>query len=258
MFYIVNVLGIVAAGYYLGAPARTWLVHRSSANPDPRPVERGALADISAKFMLAGLEPLAQSGFEPVAALELSRQANNAALYVMLVVNEKARDHGMVVAAFGLAGEEVNQSAFFTSFSSRYPDGFFIQTNNSQVRGAFPSAPNSIVNQLPSVKDVTRLYEIHQMIVEQEGRSQPKVLMSEFEGGPVGYLRHSMREELARAQSSGYMRPTADATALRPTIKGAILMTYMHLFPFKAIGSAACRLKERKVLSAARHHGIDV
>jgi hypothetical protein len=256
------ILAIAGAVYYVGSPILVLLTNRQSARPDPQPVdlEAGAIPHESAEFMLGVLDSLGQIGFEPVGVLDILRQADNTAMFVMMVINDKSRDHALAVTIFGLNGSQMRLSKFFTQFVSRYADGLFIQTSNVSVSGAFPQSPNSIITKLPSVTDLDRLYQIHQMIVDEHRRGEPKILrvVSEFNGDAAAYLRHDIREDLKHAQSCGYLTPIRDASAFRPTIKGAVMMTYKQLLPFKAIGAAARKLRERKVLSAARSRGIAV
>lgn len=259
---ILKIALLVAGAYYVGFPILIWLTHRQNARPDARLVDmqgEGVRPD-AAKFLSSVLDSLEALGFRLEALLDVPHQTPNTTMLVMLTINKKSTDHSLAVAMFAFNGEQTQIAKFFVQFVSRYPDRLFIQTSNLDISSAFPQDPNSVISKLPSVNDLARLYENPQMIVAEHRPGARKILrlFEEFNGDAVAYLRHDIREDLERAQSCGYMWLTADGEKFRPTVRGAVMMTYKQLFPFKMFGAMARKRRERQIMADARARGIAV
>ena len=74
-------------------------------------------------------------------------------------------------------------------------------------------------------------------------------LDDDFQGDAVRYMQFALIEELDNACRAGYMQLDAAQSVYRPTIKGACLMTWQELWPFKGIRLAGRRRREAKLLA---------
>jgi hypothetical protein len=136
-----------------------------------------------------------------------------------------------------LANEQWNLQTQYEEFSTRFQSGRVINTGNPQTISAFPVRDNCVTTHIPWISDSLELYRVHQAIAAAKGDGTPPVLRldTQFRGDVAAYGSAVMREELEAASEAGYLRLTGDGGHFRPTLKGAYLMTWKQLPPFKGL-----------------------
>lgn len=136
------------------------------------------------------------------------------------------------------------RNAFPTlAIQTEYRDGTLFTTAHTKSPFVIPAArvrPGSLA--FPQVSDPRRLCEIHRARADPDGRSDLGI------DDPIAYMRWSMAQEHAFLIARGYYRLDPSGTRLRPTWKGACLMTWRLLWPWKPILLAARRRKAARVL----------
>lgn len=186
-------------------------------------------------------EELQGEGFEVVQGLVLPEQTPNVKAFILMFANRKERDAAIATAMYvdGLEGRKLQTA--YVEIVSRFHDGQLIQTNNTSELGAFPPRPGHTTIQLPMVQEAARLYRLHHALADEHGSRTDKTLRldDEFHGDAAAYLEAAIVEELEAQLDTGYMYLSRSESAFRPTMKGAFLMTWGMLWPFKALRSAA-------------------
>ena len=245
------VIVTIAALMYLGGPLLIYFTHRQSARPNLVPFKPGVTplpADVD-QFFHSTSWALAQQGFEIASGMFLPSQVESVVVALIYLVNRQEQD-GVVAVAMHNKTPGMQTTMFHTEFVTRYRDGRVIQTNNAQPLSAFPVPPECTNSYLPSVRDPVELYRLHQAICRREGTG-PKLLKldAEFGGDAIKYMAAAILEELEAAAKAGYMRLDAAGATYKPTLKGAVLMTYGELWPYKGSRLRRRANRERELLA---------
>ncbi len=203
---------------------------------------------------------LLRLGFERVGGIALPDPMPRVKAILVAYIHPTQRDAAMVsviygvatdrdVASFGRHGAEPPNlkplQHRYVEFVARYRDEVvrLVQTNNSDNTGSFPARPTDLTFRFPQVADVEHLYRLHQKLAAQHGPSSRKVvrLFDEFHGDLVRYV-HAMFVETYRDQEqTGYVRYDVTRRHWRPTLRGAGLMTWCELPPWKQLRTLRVR-----------------
>jgi hypothetical protein len=244
---IVLILALIPYG--LG-PLLIYNAQRQSAEPQFVPFVPGQTplpADVD-KYFHQSCWALTQEGFQIVTGMFLPRQIENVIAGLVLLVNREERDAAIVVALHAEGASPTTQ--LHTEFVSHYPGGRLIQTNNAQPLNAFPKPENSVTSLLPSVRDPVQLYQVHKSVCRMHGSGQKLLrLDDDFGGDALRYMQAAMIEELEHACRVGYMQLDVAAAKYKPTLYGALIMTWQELWPTTAIRRAKRARQERELLS---------
>jgi hypothetical protein len=255
------VLGSLVGLIYFGLPLLIRSKLRMAAKPkyikfdlDDPAVPR----DVSNYFndVADDLEPI---GFEIVEALTMPRPTVNVTSFFLLLVHRPNKDYALVSVMYGRSqgtnarGERTQVTrlaAAQTDFFSRFRDGTNVSTNNVEQVGAYRRLPWNIVARFPMVEDTVQLYHLHQRLLETYDITSTKFLRVEedFQGDAGAYLAHVMREQLEEQVNTGYFTYSKEDDVFVPTLKGAYLMTWRQLWPFKAIALARIRSRAQRLL----------
>ncbi len=244
-------IGIVAAFMYVGGPLLIYFSHKQTARPNLVPFQPGVTplpADVDQYFHTTSWA-LAQQGFEIVTGMFLPSQVENVIVALIFLVNRQEKDGAICVAMHNNA-PGMFQTHFHAEFVTRYRDGRVIQTNNAQSLNSFPVPPECTNSYLPSVIDPVQLYRVHQAMCRQHGGGQKLLKLDEQYGGDaVRFMSDAIVEELQAATSAGYMRLVEGEGVYRPTVTGAVKMTYGELWPYKGVRLHQRRQRERNLLA---------
>jgi hypothetical protein len=239
------IVALVAIGLLLPYVVGPILIRRSvtqKLDPDlvPFPPDHPSLpADVAQHFREATRQ-LVEAGFEVLTGFGLPRQTPRVRAVLILFANRVTKEAAMATAMYGDLPDGPQLQTAYVEIISLFRDGALVQTNNSRVLGAFPKRPGVFTTQFPQVHNIARLVTLHRALVERYGGVGEKRLRldEEFHGDARAYLAACMREELERQVPNGYMFLSESEGLFRPTWKGAFLMTWKQLFPFKQLREA--------------------
>jgi hypothetical protein len=143
----------------------------------------------------------------------------------------------------------------YVEFVTRLRDGTGVLTNNTEVLGAFPSRPHLTTGRFPMVQETGKLYRLHRALVDRNGSSAGAVLRldAEFHGDAVAYVSRILVEQLEEQIGTGYMYRAAGGKWYWPTWKGALLMTWGQLWPFKPIRIHLRTHRARQLMAELGH-----
>jgi hypothetical protein len=196
-------------------------------------------------------EALVPLGFEVVEGLALPKQAPKVKAVGLLLVNRATADIASALIMYGDLPQGTRVQTAYVELVTRFRDGTGVLTHNTKVLGAFPPRPHLVTGRFPMVKETGRLYQLHRALVERHGSSAGAVLRldAEFHGDAAAYVSTILVEQLEEQIGTGYMYRAPGGKWYRPTWKGALLMTWGLLWPFKAI-RAQRRAHEARQLMA--------
>jgi hypothetical protein len=230
-------LALAATVYVFGTPLLILMTFRYEACPtvevldldphDPLP----ALVQEHLDLVQDQLTPL---GFQAEGIFFLPRAARNVRTLFALYVNRSTQERAMAVTIYGRTKNGWRHLQF-VEFNTRYTNGRDINTNNTNEIGAFKTSSTTLSTRIRWIADPVKLCNIHRAISLARGEAAPKELRLDTwsHGDASAHVANMLRESLEGARQSGYLRLSADGTHYRATFKGAYLMTWRILQPFK-------------------------
>lgn len=240
---------VVIAAFYLGMPLLIRAQQKFPARPKLENLRFDDLDDETSQFLIKKTEALIKLGFAEPILVQIPDQAPNVTAYIVMLVHRAAGDKAMVSVLVSTGVSEIKSS--YVEFSTSYASGEMIDTSNSATLNAFPPSPKSVRTQTPSVTKTSELYRLHQYMMAQHEPSTEKVV---FESGTeLEYIREAVFNEMYQKQvERGSLYYNANEDAYRLTMKGAYLITWGLLPPFKWIREASLRRREASILREFR------
>jgi hypothetical protein len=162
-----------------------------------------------------------------------------------MLVNRQTGDKAMVTAALGHGVTQIQTC--YVEFSTRFETGEVFNTLNSSELNAFRPGPKTTRTQVPLLGDPHVLYELHRFVMSKHGAGGRKVLYEP--GEALDYLaRFAFIKSYEQQVERGWLYYDEGGDCYRPTLKGAYLMTWGLLQPFKAFRKSALHRRARQIL----------
>jgi hypothetical protein len=262
--------------YVFGAPLLTLFTFRSEANPTfERVGESLSFPDDVERHFEVARAHFARFGFEEVDTLYLPHQMDNVKAILRMFINRPEQDAAMAVAMYGLIGDQWQLQTQYVEMNTEYRDGTVVDTQNGQRIGAFPTPAHKTLTIAPWLTDISELYRAHQAICRfvAHGKTKELKLDTVHQGDIVADLTAGMIDEFEHARAAGYVRYSAaretrslESNSANPyqspesapaiaqyvaTFKGAYLMTWNELWPFKAWNRWRHQRRSKRLLAQA-------
>ena len=252
--------GLVAVALlapFVGGPILIHQTQWQSLDPvfkpfDPRGPESPPEVSMAFDDIEADLDRL---GFSPVRSYQTHNVSNNALGFVILFSDPETGEVAKIVAAVGKGGPIRIGNALLV-FGTEFSDGTEVVTSNNRGPRVYPGRlPPFHAFHLPQLRDTPSLLAAHRVLARrfESGRTRVDPVGDD----PDGYLRS--REFLipqAHFVEVGYNYRDEVNEVLRPTWKGAILMTWKLAFPVKQIRQSLRRIKARSLLRELEAEGL--
>jgi hypothetical protein len=148
--------------------------------------------------------------------LSVQERQDRSAVAVAMAVQVKASQRTVVRCVLNLRSD--------------FADGRTMFTTNTKTGSAFPRDPSHDALRLPAITDPTKLWHIHQRRVEKRGSAVRPTVDSDL----IGYAKRELEEGQQRWITIGYYRRMSNG-GVRPTMRGALLMVWRLLPPWKQI-----------------------
>ena len=128
----------------------------------------------------------------------------------------------------------------YDEFMTSYSGDRSILTQNSKMLGGFADVPEKRVASFAGEKDLAALHSAHlkHLRLHPFGAPTPQGATGLFE-----VIERSLRLDFERQVERGYFKLSSDGTVFQPTVKGAFLMTWRQLQPWKTLQ----KLKRRQL-----------
>jgi hypothetical protein len=246
-----QILALLAVGAfalpYVLMPVIVYFSMKVSGSPtlDELPLNHPKLPEEVTQYLIRTVKQVRADGFEILGSYFLGSIVPLVKTFAVLLGNPATRDKALVTVIYATGPTGTKLAQKHIEFSTRFRDGTIIDTHNSEELGAFKVPPEQYLVALPWIADVRYLYQIHQAATEYFCPRGVKVW-------PAGddweaYLRRVLVEEVSKQIDTGYVRRDS-AGDFRPTLKGAIIMSYKNIWPIKAILKARQRQRGRQLL----------
>jgi hypothetical protein len=241
----VGVAVVLLAPFWLG-PIAVRLATRHPARPSFEPYDssRHRVPDWALAFAEETAAALGRAGFTSNARFVEATWARHLTSFVTVLTNAASRDVAMAAALYTSQAAAARRVSY-TEFIANLSDGRQLLTNNSATPSVFPPVPTKTLTRLPQVKDPVRLYRVHELLARRErAAKQPLPTDANFAGRLSEAMARSMDEQLR----TGYMCFDAADGVYRPTWKGAVLMSWKLLPPWRQIRQARMGLEATRLL----------
>lgn len=241
------VVALVLTPFWLG-PILIYRTQRQNAAPtfekfDP---QAHSVPESIAVALEESETALVASGFTKVGDYFQSGFMQNMTARVALFERASSRQQA-IVAGMYMNNEPAKIIAHYVEILAKYTDGRTLLVNNSPMLGSYAPVPGKTVEQFPDVRDPRRLVRLHERLMEQMGTLEDA---KELEPGIDGakYLAEALVRELEGQLPTGYLRRDDAANAFRPTIKGALLMTWAQIPPIITIRMKRVRRRAAQLI----------
>ena len=182
---------------------------------------------------LQTVPPVAAAGFITLGCATRNIPANNLESYVSLWVNPKLQDTAQIITIVSrpvTGGIKIVNSIFLRT---DFTNDTAIVTANSATGSVFPKDPDVAGIAVPALQDIGELYRLHRARVAYH-RGNRKPTIAQFKDAP-SHLQDEHHKTFERLLKAGYYDYDAASDEYIPTMRGAFLMTYKLLTPFKQI-----------------------
>ena len=244
-------VGLFVLPFMVG-PILVYFTMRLSADPEVvefDPEEPSLPIEIADHFdeVADRLEP---PGFEVITAMALPRQTPGVTVVLQLMLHRQNKDAAIACAIYAKTDMGIKLQTLYTEIVARYEDGTRICANNSDALSAFSYPDHYVMYQFTMVKNPAKLYRLFQRLLERHTPSGRKILRLESErhDSIADYLAQGLLEEMDTQIESGFLYLDESRAAYRPTMKGALLMTWKNLPPLNSIAKARRDHAARRIL----------
>jgi hypothetical protein len=184
-------------------------------------------------------------GFEKLATLKGG--VARARTIVALFVNRERRELAVAAGVFVTVDGVLKRSVTTIQVVTRFGEPRSVTTGNSRTPRVFGRVPTRVSVRLPGVEDVSRLLRVHRALAEREGGAAAAVLPDV--GDPAAFLSAQQKREFEEQVATGYYTHDEAEDVYRPTWKGACLMTWKLLPPWKQIAEGRVRREAERLLA---------
>jgi len=141
-------------------------------------------------------------------------------------------------------------------FTAEFPDGRIFDVNNTVTIPIFAPGRGREVYRFPEVRDPLRLHKIFQVLLRRQYGSST-LRPRDIANDPARFLAEVSDAEHRAQMEAGNYRLDERTRRWRPTLRGAFVMTWRMLPPFKQIIRAGVRSRARRALREIVMEGPD-
>jgi hypothetical protein len=166
--------------------------------------------------------------------------AARAVAWVILLEHPRARDVARVIVV-----ETRRKRTVTVAFQTQFGDGTEAITANNRLTAGFPQPPGITSAWLPEVADPVALYRIHAQLCDAVGGAGGRVGIG---ADPVAFLKANSVRSLTAWVAAGYYVLDEARGVVRPTWKGAAMVTWRLIWPIRPLYRARRRWATRRLL----------
>ncbi len=277
LFYLSVSFAVVFCLYVFGVPLVGLFTLRVEVAPTVEPFDDlSSLAEKVRRRFDATAEALQPLGFEYGGVFLLPQLVRNVRLIICVFVNREESVFANTTAIYVSRNNEDWKLHFqYTGFSTQFADGTDISMHNHRLARTFPAPPGEITVVAPWLQHPAELCRAHRAITALLAPAKQKefVLDTDFQGDVARFVSDGLAKKYAFAQDAGYLveagntvvatvapdsgnpyqSPGAAAASAVyvATVKGAFLMTWRCLWPFRTWILAGRVCHARRLLADA-------
>jgi len=227
------------AVFCLGLPLLLCLEKRYPAHPKLMELDFEKIDSSLGDFLMTQTKALFKIGFDEPTLIQIPNFVPQVNSYLIMLVNRQTGDKAMVTALVS-QGLQLLYLEFTTGFDS----GEVFNTHNATEIPAFPPYAKKVRTQVPAVDDAQELYRLHTFVMNKHQVQGRKVLYEP--GQALDYLaRFGFFDEQVKG---GWLFYDQESDSYRPTFKGACLIVWRLMQPFKALHKMALNRRAKNIL----------
>jgi len=229
--YVATVLLAVWGRAYWFRPIRLLITDRVPLAPKTNSIELPQLPPATSSFVVGAIRQFAEMGFVSRGTIHIIERPGKVESWTSLWVNEESAEFAQVLSTLRLRGGRVfavNSLLFATDFT----DGTTVATSTTPAAHG-PSDPNVDYLRAGTITSVSELHRAHRLHVRHLQAERIPTLDRVPDTATRVLQRRA--EKLERLREAGYVKFDARSQEYRTTVKGAILATYLYLWPLKQI-----------------------
>jgi hypothetical protein len=253
-FVPILIVGYLFIALYIYAPFKVKRRQTKSVQNQYTPMELTDLpSDISKVFYTASAW-LVHCGFGTLGVVsQQPADASNKA-FVSIWINKPLNDSAQIIGVRTPKSSGETKVATLVTFRTEFADSTSIVTSNTSSPSIFPLDPRVNSIRCPKIQDLALLYRFHRARVKREqGGRRPSL---ERVKDPSSRLEFEHEETFARLTKAGYYSVDEKKQNYVPTLKGAYLMTYRLLPPFRQIQKLRKNIRANRALCESGFGGI--
>lgn len=229
---------LVMGAYWIGAmyvyaPFKIRRKQVKDVKVDYVPIELSELAPEVARAFVEASRRLVACGFRALGHLTHYTHKTAQESYVSIWVNPAGVDHAQIIGVCTPSELQGLRVATLVTFRTEFTDGTSIVTTSSSSAGVFPRDPKVSAVRCPGIRDFALLYRFHRARVERD-RARRTATLDRVKDARTR-MENEWTETYQRLIRAGYYTLDPAGQQYVPTLKGAFLMTYRLLRPFKQI-----------------------
>jgi hypothetical protein len=173
-------------------------------------------------------------GFETLGDSVLHEQVASVSANLRAFLHPETGDSAAAYAFYVQSGTSWAFKHRLVGFETQTDADAVYDTSNTDQISVFPPRPFHFRRRFPKIRNPAHLYQVHRAILERENPSRGRPRRQAAAAGDwLARLRSDMRRELEHAVAAGYFRLDDETEMLTPTVKGAYLMMWKQLWPWK-------------------------
>ena len=238
MTFVYVVLAIVAGLVllmYVGAPLIIKATLKLKVRPRIIPIDVPHMPPEVYGYFGATAPAFTACGFNIASYVYIPDQVPNATAYVALWVNHPAGQMATAVVIYPTpqAAAGGTTAKIYVEYLTKLAEGLAILTNNSNDLGAFKKTAAKDTLRAVKVQDPAMLYGLHLHREARLARPEAKRYLP-APGHEAAAFVEAVAWDTRKQLETGYFHE-AEPDLLRPTLRGALFMTWGELPPFKKI-----------------------
>ena len=250
MDYLLVLPLFLMVAYYIGGPVLLYVSLKITANPTFQSVK---LTDFSSKeldnFFLVSRR-LAADNFGTLDEYVLASDDPDTQTAIMIMAHPETGDRAIITALLIRFNEEWRPLMQWVEFTTHFEDGARICSNNNPGPDWFAPPPEKRIYRFPSVTDARELYRRHRRAVLCHAPNSPLVYIT-LDAKSDEWLLRDFRAECEHQRHAGILAlDTRNRGAYRLTLRGAFLLTWRLLIPFRNARLLQDRARAAALLTA--------
>lgn len=205
----------------------------------------------AAERLAATARALAECGFVAAAHFhqDVPMGASNRSAYLSIWLNDRDGAVARVIwARMAQPSLRYGLTTFALSFATTWDDGSDVVTTNAATVPTFPPDPKSNVVGWKDMNSASVLYKLHRARAERARGGRGTVIPAATVAGMERLMHDTEQRALSSAIEHGYLRRDRGGE-LRTTLRGAYLMTWRILWPWRHLTQARQARKLRRALA---------
>lgn len=235
----------------LGVPLALLRI-RQPLRPRFVPLQEADLPDAAWIALTDAAEALATEGFVEYGDFRCDELIQGAVLWLRLL-GQPQQGIGAIAAHVELKAR-ARPARQFIEFSTEFPDGRVLDTNNLDLPYSLPAPAYLARVQLKDVWDPRALYALHCGLVNALPQAAILDKVEQATRDPAGLLAESYGREIQALIEQGWLRTDKDGGTVRLRPWGALVGVWRQAWPLASLYLRAAARRSRRLLA---DHGLD-